>query len=144
MEYVQCIYAFFACLGCCLYFNVRSKELFLMPLGGAVGWLAYLLVAPTGNIMFQNFMGTIALSVYSEVMARIRHKPATGYLLVALFPLVPGGGIYYTMEYCISGNTEMFLETGLQTMGIAGVLALGVLLVSSVFRIFSRAARNAG
>ena len=71
-------------------------------------------------------------------MARLRRKPATGYLLVALFPLVPGGGIYYTMEYCIAGNTDLFLETGLHTLGVAGVLALGVLLVSSVVRMFNR------
>ena len=68
----------------------------------------------------------------------MRSKPATGYLLVALFPLVPGGGIYYTMEYCIAGNTDLFLETGLHTLGVAGVLALGVLLVSSVVRMFGR------
>ena len=66
----------------------------------------------------------------------------TGYLLVALFPLVPGGGIYYTMEYCIAGNTQMFLETGLHTLGIAGALALGILLVSSLNRLFGMPRRN--
>ncbi len=138
MEYLQVVYAFFACLGGCLIFNVRGKELFFMPLGGAVGWLVYLLAAPFGSDIFQNFVGTVVLSVYAEVMARLRRKPATGYLLVALFPLVPGGGIYYTMEYCIAGNTDLFLETGLHTLGVAGVLALGVLLVSSVVRMFNR------
>ena len=109
-----------------------------MPLGGAVGWFVYLLAAPFGNDIFQNFAGTVVLSIYAELMARLRRKPATGYLLVALFPLVPGGGIYYTMEYCIAGNTDLFLETGLHTLGVAGVLALGVLLVSSVVRMFGR------
>ena len=91
MEYMQVLYAFFACLGGCLIFNVRGKELFLMPLGGAVGWFVYLLAAPFGNDIFQNFAGTVVLSIYAELMARLRRKPATGYLLVALFPLVPGG-----------------------------------------------------
>lgn len=40
------------------------------------------------------------------------------------------------MEYCIAGNTQMFLETGLHTLGIAGALALGILLVSSLNRLF--------
>ena len=81
------------------------------------------------------FFGTLALAVYAEVMARVRRSPATGYLHVALLPMVPGGGIYYTMEYGIAGNTEMFLETGMHTLGIAGALALGILVVSTLARI---------
>jgi uncharacterized membrane protein YjjB (DUF3815 family) len=84
----------------------------------------------------QFFVATIAISIYSEIMARVHKAPVTGYLLVSLLPLVPGGGIYYTMEYCIIGNTEMFLETGIHTLGIAGALALGILLVSSFVRLW--------
>ncbi len=105
-------------------------------LGGALGWLVYLLWNPLQNDILQFFLGTVALSVYSEVMARVHKTPVTGYLLVALLPMVPGGGIYYTMEYCIIGNTDMFLETGLHTLGIAGALAMGVLLVSSFVRLW--------
>ena len=51
--------------------------------------------------------------------------------------MVPGGGIYYTMEYGIAGNTEMFLETGMHTLGIAGALALGILVVSTLARVLT-------
>ena len=68
-------------------------------------------------------------------MARIRKCPVTGYLLVAFFPLVPGGGIYYAMEYAIAGQTENFVNTLMHTVGFAGSLALGVLLVSSAVRM---------
>ena len=59
----------------------------------------------------------------------------TSYLLVALFPLVPGGGIYYTMEHAMSGETALFLESLLHTLGLAGALAVGVLLVASLARL---------
>ena len=68
-------------------------------------------------------------------MARVRRAPATGYLHVALLPMVPGGGIYYTMEYGIAGNADLFLETGMHTLSIAGALAFGILVVSSVARL---------
>ena len=77
-------------------------------------------------------------------MSRVRKCPVTGYLLVAFFPLVPGGGIYYTMEHAISGETQQFIETGLHTLGVAGSLAVGVLLVSSAVRMWSTYRRRLG
>ena len=111
-------------------------------LGGAIGWFVYLLCRPLQNDIVQFFIATVVITIYSEVMARIHKVPVTGYLLIALLPMVPGGGIYYTMEYCIAGNTQMFLETGLHTLGIAGALALGILLVSSLNRLFGMPRRN--
>ena len=70
-------------------------------------------------------------------MARIRKCPATSYLVVSFFPLVPGYTIYQAMDYSIRGETQLFLETFIRTFGIAGCLALGVLLVSTVLRIFT-------
>ena len=119
----------------CLVFNVRGKLIFFTSLGGAIGWFVYLLCRPLQNDL-------VVITIYSEVMARIHKVPVTGYLLIALLPMVPGGGIYYTMEYCIAGNTQMFLETGLHTLGIAGALALGILLVSSLNRLFGMPRRN--
>jgi len=55
--------------------------------------------------------------------------------VVGILPFVPGGGIYYTMEYCLSGNTQLFLSTGIHTFGVAGAVAVGILLVSSVTRL---------
>ncbi|MGI5856486.1 MAG: threonine/serine exporter family protein [Candidatus Merdivicinus sp.] len=129
------LYAFVACAGFCVIFNLRGKQLFFAPLGGTVGWITYLLTAGLRNETLQFFLAAVALAVYSEIMARVHRAPVTCYLLVALLPLVPGGGIYYTMEHCINGDTEAFLETGLHTLGLAGALALGVVVVSSVARL---------
>ena len=104
MEYLQCVYAFLAGIPFCVFFHVRGSSIFWMSLGGAIGWFFYLFSAPVGNDILQFFIGTLALALYAEIMARVRRAPATGYLHVALFPLVPGGGIYYTMEYCIAGG----------------------------------------
>ena len=61
-------------------------------------------------------------------------RPSQAALLVALFPLVPGGGIYYTMEYCVSGNQIAFGQSLVHTLAVAGALALGIVLISSLFR----------
>lgn len=68
-------------------------------------------------------------------MARVRRCPVTGYLQVALLPLVPGSGIYYSMRYCVAGDTQQFLSTLLNTFGMAAALAIGAMLTSTVLRL---------
>ena len=69
-------------------------------------------------------------------MARVRKRPVTAYLLISVFPLVPGAGIYYTMQYAIQGDASRFLSRGMHTLGLSGALALGILLVSTAMRMW--------
>ena len=103
-----------------------------------MGWLVYLLTAPLlRDDIAQTFAAALVISAFAEIMARIRKCPVTGYLLVAIFPLVPGGGIYYTMEHAINGQIDAFLTSFLHTLGLAGAIAVGVLLVSTAVRMWS-------
>ena len=74
-------------------------------------------------------------AVYSEVMARVRKYPAISYLVISIFPLIPGAGVYYTMNYAVRGQTELFLQQGMHTAAIAGIMAVAILLVSTVVRM---------
>ena len=130
--------AILACIGFSMLFNIHGAGMLICAGGGALGWLCYLLTGPlVGNDIIQSFFAALVISAWSEVMARLRKCPVTSYLLVALFPLVPGGGIYYTMEHALNGDTELFLDTLMHTLGLAGALAVGVLLVASVVRLFT-------
>lgn len=133
-EYIlPCLCAFLACVGFTLVFNIHGVGKLICGVGGALGWLIYLLA---GSTILAGFLASAALGVFSEGMARIRRCPVTAYLLVALLPLVPGGGIYYAMSYCVAGATQLFLETLLHTFGMAAALAVGAMLTSSLFRTF--------
>ena len=140
---LPCLYAFLACAGFCFVFNIHGPGILICSFGGALGWLVYLLAAfVSGNIMLRYLLATIAITLYSEVMARIRRCPVTSYLIIALLPLVPGSGIYDAMRYCVQGDTQQFLSALLRTFGIAGSLAIGALLGSSVMRIVFPAFRH--
>ncbi|WP_295762080.1 threonine/serine exporter family protein [uncultured Oscillibacter sp.] len=133
---LPCFCAFWACVGFTLMFNIHGLGKLIAGLGGALGWLVYLLA---GSTIFAAFLAAAAIGVFAEVMSRVRHCPVTGYVLVALLPLVPGGGIYYAMRHCVAGETEAFLNTLLHTLGMAAALAVGAMLASSVFRaVFPR------
>ena len=132
------IYAFFSSLPYAFLFNIHGFNSVVAGLGGAFGWLAYLVSGwwfPSPII--QSLFAGIAIAAFAEVMSRVRRCPVTGFMLTAFFPVVPGGGIYYTMKYCIDGNKEMFYNKFLETLGIAGALAVGVLVVASSVRLVS-------
>ena len=88
---------------------------------------------PIGSIPAA-FAAAAAIAVFSECMARLRRCPVTGYLQVALLPLVPGSGIYYAMRTVWRGRPSCFYPPA-QYFGMAASLAVGAMLASTVLRI---------
>ena len=134
--FLPCLWAFWASVAFGLVYDTHGGGILICGLGGALGWLVYLLMQqlPTGNILAA-FIAAAAIAVFSECMARLRRCPVTGYLQVALLPLVPGSGIYYAMRYCVAGENELFLSTLFNTFGMAASLAVGAMLASTLVRI---------
>lgn len=135
--FLPCLWAFLGCAAFCVLFNIHAG-IFICSFGGALGWLVFLAAAPLFHSdLIQVFIAALVITAYAEIMARIRRCPAIGYLVVALFPLVPGGGIYYAMEHAITGETSLFLDTLLHTLGLSGALAVGIVLVTSLVRMIN-------
>lgn len=135
---LPCIWAFLACGAFAVLFNIHGGGILICCGGGAMGWLVYLLgtKAMRWSDMTAALLAGIAIAAWSEMMARVRKCPVTGYLILAMFPLVPGGGIYYAMDFAIRGQTAEFAQTLGHTLEFSGALALGVLLVSSAMRMW--------
>lgn len=137
MNYITpCLYAFGASLAFAIVFNIPRDKLFLSALGGMLGQLVYVvfqLVIDNDVILY--LLATLAISLYAEVLARLTKSPTTIYLAVALIPLVPGGGIYYTMLYLINGEIDLGIATGIHTLLISGALAVGIIMVSSTVNL---------
>lgn len=134
----QCFFAFLGCLGFSIQFNIHGNGMFLCALGGTLAWAVYLLALEySGSELTSYFCSSLFSSVYSEIMARIRKYPAISYLVVSIFPMIPGAGLYYTMNYAVQGQMENFAVKGMFTAAIAGIMAVGILLGSTVFRMYS-------
>lgn len=139
---LYCLFAFTACLGFCVPYNAQGVGMLLCGLGGALGWAVYLAaMAAADNPFAASVLAAAAVSAWSERMARVRRCPAASYLIVGMFPLVPGLTIYQAMDFGLRGNTDQFLERFFRTMGIAGCLALGLLLVSAALSLLRRRKR---
>ncbi|NLZ47549.1 MAG: threonine/serine exporter [Clostridiales bacterium] len=137
---LETLYSMLATLGFAIIFNIRGKNILFAALGGGIAWFSYLFFQKINfSITAANFMASIIIAIYSEVMARVNKAPVTVYVICSLIPLVPGGGMYYTMFESITGSLDKALKLGVETLSSAGALATGVLLISSISRLITQA-----
>ncbi len=126
------------CIGFSILFNIHGPGGLLCALGGVLTWLTYLLAARLGgDDLAAYFWGTLFAAIYSEIMARIRKYPAISYLVVSIFPLIPGAGVYYAMNYAVKGEMDAFARQGTKTAAIAGIMAAAILLASTTVRMIT-------
>ena len=134
----QCLVTLVSCLGYCILFNIHGLGgMLVCGLGSAFGWGAYLGAVALGFPDSGAYLiAAVAISAYAETMARVRKYPATSYLVISLFPLFPGSYLYYGLSGALVGNMSVFSSNMLYAAETAGSLAVGVLLVSSLTRMW--------
>ena len=140
MEIVQStFYALIASFAFMIVFEVRGKALLAGSIGGAISQLSFMLFQLPDYLpyLLPYFFSSIVLTLYSEIMARVLKKPATVFLIGALFPLVPGRGIYESMVYFVDGQQSLFFAKLQETLAITMTLAMGIMMVSVIFRNFN-------
>lgn len=120
-----------------ILFQVRGRNLIWAAVSGGLCWLVYALACqaiPSSQIPAY-FLAAVCTTLFAEVCARVLHTPASVFTAVGVIPLVPGGGIYRTMLLCIRGTPEQALAACISTIGIAGAMAMGIMVVSSIVRL---------
>lgn len=135
---IQAIGCVIGCFGFAITFNIHGPGGLICVLGGMLTWVVYAVCLELGiSDIAAYFCGAAFASAFSETFARIRKYPAISYLVISIFPLIPGSGVYYTMEYAVKGEMELFANKGMYTAAIAGAMAVGILLISTVVRLWS-------
>lgn len=133
----ELIMAYMASLSFAFIFNLNKKTAFLSAFGGSLGWLFYsssLTYFSDPNVAY--FFGAAAFTYYGEVMARKMRTPVTSYITPGLIPLVPGSGLYRTMLKSLEGNYNGALQEGITTLMASGALAIGILMVFTLMKIY--------
>ncbi|MGH4051374.1 MAG: threonine/serine exporter family protein [Clostridium sp.] len=132
-------YAFVSSLGFGILFNIRGKNLIIASIGGGLGWFTYLLTSSLQpSVSFSLFIASMVVSIYSEIMARIYKNPVTMFVICAIIPLVPGGGMYYSTLEAVRGNFEIALSKSIVTLFSAGAIAIGIIFVASISSILKK------
>jgi len=134
---------FMPTFGFCLLFHVPKRHLVASALVGALGWAAFELSSSFGhNNIMACFLGACLVGLLSDIFARKFKEAATVFIIPGILPLVPGSNIYYTMMELMNGTLTAAVHQGLTTLFMAGAIALGLLVMGSVVRIFISIKRN--
>lgn len=131
-------FAFLATCGFGFILQVPLKALQTSGIIGAIGWVVFIHIARTmgSSTAYANFTATVIIALVSELAARIRKQPVNIYVIPGIIPLVPGLGMYQGMTQIISGHYEYGMNILMHAGSDAGAIAMGMMLVTSIFRMF--------
>ena len=135
-DLIQIFTGFLGSLGFSVLFNIRGRKLWVASLGGLISWTIFLLLEP----VFQGeasryFFAAAAVTVYSEFFARVLKTPTTTFLVSSIVPLIPGGSLYYTMNYALNEQWNLFVQKAFSTLELALALAVGIIAITTLTRM---------
>lgn len=135
---ISILFAFIATVAFGKLFNTPHRALILGGLVGAIGFAFYIGMKDIlgYSSMLSNFTGAIVLSIISEIFARIFKEPVTVFSIPGIIPLVPGLPLYRAMNYFMLNAYNVGMEKLVQASLDATAIALGILLISSMARLF--------
>lgn len=131
------IFAFLATVGFSVILNVPKKSIYLCSVCGAAGWSVYIFFREIGvDNINANLYTSICIGIMGEIFARLNKEPVTVFIIPGIFCIVPGYGIYNTMKSLMEKNYVQASIVGFETIFVAGAIATGIIIVSSIFKVF--------
>lgn len=127
---IQVIGAFIATVSAALTLELPRHLLSNIGFVGAGGYLAYLLVLDY-NPVLAAFVAAFIITIISQIFARVFKAPVTMFYIPGFFPIVPGIAIYRTVLYFIQGDLAQANYYLVQTMMVAGAIAIAIFLIDS-------------
>jgi uncharacterized membrane protein YjjB (DUF3815 family) len=138
MGLLEPLWAGLATAGFAALFNLRDRDLPLAAAGGALGWAVAAPLQAAGVSQAAAYCAaSMVIGVWAELVAALRKRPASVYVACGIIPLVPGGGMYYTMLAYVQGDSAKGLATAFSTLGAAGAIAVGLAVSGAVSRLLS-------
>lgn len=137
---VQAAFTFVATMGFATLFGVPRDKYLTCGLTGAVGWIFYLLLVRTLGVpvFIGTVISTVLVSVISRYAAVCLKCPATVFMVCGLFPLIPGGGIFWCIYYCATSQLQLAMTTGYAAMQTVISIVIGMVLAMELpQRLFS-------
>lgn len=135
-DIIQILTGYLGSLGFAVLFHIRGRKLLIASIGGLISWSVFLLLKgcfPSEALRY--FFSAAAVTLYAEVFARIEKTPTTTFLVPSLIPLIPGGSLYYTMNYALNKQWTLFAHKATYTVQLALSLAIGIIAVTTLTRM---------
>lgn len=128
---IQVIAAAVGTIAFALLFGVPRKYYMTCGVIGGTGWFLYLFMTKRMEMtaVEATFIATVIVVLMSRFSAVKERCPATIFSVPGIFPLIPGGGIYWTAHYIVLNQYNMAMESGIEAVKAAFALVLGIIVV---------------
>lgn len=135
---LQVLGAFVVGIAGSIILNAPKKVLPYAAMVSATGWFAYLQFEHVLSISMSTFYAGLFIALFSHIVARIVKVPVTLFLVTGFLPLVPGAGMYALVFAFIQGDLVQANLAFRLVLEVAGMIALSIFVVDSIFRILFR------
>ena len=132
----QMLFAFIVVYFTAFVFEAPKKLHKYIAILGAFGWLSYLILIENYNYIAATYFSSFIIAIFSHLFARKFKVPVTVFFIPSFFPLVPGTQMYQAVYSYITGDSALGNVYFLETLLKAGMIALAILTVDSLFRIY--------
>ncbi len=134
--FLEFIFAFLGTLGFTLIFNVPLRHIPVASFVGGAGWVVFQIADAMGcGVAIACFFGACTVGLTSDIASKVCKEAATIFVIPGVLPLVPGAGTYYTMLAIVQGNLDQAAAKGIETLAMAGAIALGLLVMGTIIQI---------
>ena len=120
--------SFVATIAFSVLLETPRKYLWQTGIVGAVGGGVYLGCTHHG-------VDVVTASFFSALFARVFKAPVTVFLTAGILPTVPGAGMYRIAYSIVANDRAGCAYYLLQTLEIAGMIALAIFIVDAIFRV---------
>lgn len=126
-------YCFMAALFFSFLFNVPRRSIIVTATIAGIGYIVFIFINQSFNADLAGyFFGTLVMVILSEIAARILKMATTTFITIAVIPLVPGLGLYRTMQFLVQNKYQEAIQIGVPTILAAGAIAMAI-AISTLF-----------
>ena len=129
-EYLQIIASGLAGCGFGIMFHIKPRYLPLIIIGSALSWFVFLAAFQLWGIRSMAMItAAIAVTVWSEIFARVVKLPVSVIYTPTIVPLIPGGNLYYSLRGFVTDSHADFIYYGGLLLEDTFAIVLGSLIV---------------
>ncbi|WP_168122060.1 threonine/serine exporter family protein [Paenibacillus sp. HB172176] len=140
---VQLAASFIATAAFGIIFNSPRRLLLQSGIVGMIGWMVYYISTTLKmEVIPATCIAAFAVSIVSQLFAKLYRTPIIVFSVAGVIPLVPGGLAYDAMKHVVLDQYNDAVQLAMQAFMISGAIAFGLVFAEVVNQWIRRSAKG--
>lgn len=134
---LQVMGAFMAMFTFAVLLETPKRYLMICGCVAGFGWFIYLRGEQAGfGAVISSFLSALIVTLVAHLLSKKMKTPVSIFLIAGIIPTVPGTGMYKIAYYMIMGDSGMTSHYFMETLKVAGAIALAIFIMDSMYKLF--------